>query len=87
MKSKINIINSVVLTISLLVYFYLIFIGRNQYIYYMSYIKCILFVLLISLFTFIYVIVDNKEKIKYILFFVTLCILIIYIVLLLLKLF
>ena len=75
MKNRISIIEKCILIISIISYFYLVFWKRNQYIYNMSYLKCILFMILLSLFIYIYGIVQNKEKayksntILYILFF------------------
>ena len=42
MKNKINFIKNLILIISISIYIYLVFIGRNQYIYNVSYIKIIL---------------------------------------------
>ena len=61
MKNKI--IKNFILIISILIYIYLVFIGRNQYIYNISYTKIILFVLLICLMIYLYDIINNKEKI------------------------
>ena len=61
MKDKI--IKNFILIISILIYIYLVFIGRNQYIYNISYTKIILFVLLICLMIYLYGIINNKEKI------------------------
>lgn len=61
MKNKI--IKNFILIISILIYIYLVFIGRNQYIYNISYTKIILFVLLICLMIYLYGIINNKEKI------------------------
>lgn len=62
MKGKINIIKNITLIISLLIYSYLIFVGRNQYIFDMSYTKCILFLLLICLLLYAYGMIDNEDK-------------------------
>ena len=62
MKGKINIIKNITLIISLLLYSYLIFVGRNQYIFDMSYTKCILFLLLICLLLYTYGMIDNEDK-------------------------
>ena len=62
MKEKINVLKNIILIISLMIYSYLIFIGRNQYLFNMSYLKCILFLVLICLFIYSYGILINKEK-------------------------
>ncbi|MBQ8472988.1 MAG: VanZ family protein [Bacilli bacterium] len=62
MKGKINIIKNITLIVSLLIYSYLIFVGRNQYIFDMSYTKCILFLLLICLLLYTYGMIDNEDK-------------------------
>jgi len=62
MKDKINVLKNIILIISLMIYSYLIFIGRNQYLFNMSYLKCILFLVLICLFIYSYGIFINKEK-------------------------
>ena len=63
MKDKICFIKNTILVISILIYAYLVFVGRNQFIYNISYIKIILFVLLICLIIYFYGIINNKEKI------------------------
>ena len=63
MKNKINFIKNLILIISISIYIYLVFIGRNQYIYNVSYTKIILFVLLICLMIYLYGLINNKEKI------------------------
>lgn len=60
MKTKI--LRNTTLIISLLIYSYLIFIGRNQYVFNMSCTRCIIFVLLICLLIYIYGMIDNKDK-------------------------
>lgn len=62
MKGKINVLKNIILIISLMIYSYLIFFGRNQYLFNMSYSKCILFLVLICLFIYSYGILINKEK-------------------------
>ena len=62
MKNKINILKNIVFLVSIFVYFYLVFIGRNQYIFSMNYLKCIFLILLICLLLYIYGIVDNNKK-------------------------
>ncbi len=62
MKEKINTVKNIILIISLLIYSYLVFIGGNQYIFKMSYIKCFIFVLIICLLIYIYGIIANKDS-------------------------
>lgn len=60
---KILLLRNIFFIISIIIYFYLVLINGNQYIYNMNYSKCIIFVLLISLFIFISGIVINKDKV------------------------
>ena len=62
MKNKICFLKNIILFVSVLIYFYLIFIGRNQYIFNITYAKCILFMLLVCLLIYAYGIVENKNK-------------------------
>lgn len=62
MKNKIRISKLSLVVISILIYFYLVFHNRNQYLYNMSYLKCILYVLLVSLSIYIFGLIENKEK-------------------------
>lgn len=62
MKEKINTFKNILLIISLLIYSYLVFIGGNQYIFNMSYTKCILFVLIVCLLIYIYGTISNKDS-------------------------
>ena len=78
MDKKIVIIKNILLVFSFMLYFYVVFIGRNQYIYNVSYTKCILFMIIMSLFIFAYGLVMNNDKtyksniIMYIFFFIIL---------------
>ena len=63
MKNKISYLEFVIFTVCILIYCYLLFIGWNQYIYGMSYTKCIIYVLLLCLNIYLFGIVFNKEKI------------------------
>lgn len=65
MKNKIKFIKNIILIISILIYIYLVFVGRNQYIFNMNYAKIILFILLICLMIYLYGIINNKTKIYY----------------------
>ena len=62
MKKKIKLLKFCLVVISLLMYFYLVFHNRNQYLYNMSYLKCILYMLLVSLSIYIFGLIENKEK-------------------------
>ena len=62
MKNKLNIIKNIILITAIVLYSYLIFIGRNQYIFNVSCVKCIIYMILVSLFIFIYGLVDNTKK-------------------------
>ncbi len=63
MKKVAKVFKNIILIVSILIYFYLIFLGRNQYIFDMSYLKCIVFMLLVSLLIFVYGMLENNEKI------------------------
>ena len=62
MNKKITIIKNLVLILNIFIYIYLVFIGRNQYMYDMSYSRCILFMLLLSLFIYVCGISENRDK-------------------------
>ena len=62
MKGKESIIKNIVIVLNIVLFFYLVFIGINQYIYEMDYIKCIVFMLLNSIFIFAYGILKNNNK-------------------------
>ena len=62
MNRKITIVKYSILIINVLIYIYLLFIGRNQYLYNISYFKCILFMILTSLFIYISGLVLKREK-------------------------
>lgn len=62
MNKKITIIKNLVLIANIFIYIYLVFIGRNQYTYDMSYSRCILFMLLLSLFIYVCGINENRDK-------------------------
>ena len=61
MKKHLKLFKNIIFIISLLIYIYLVFIGRNQYLYNMSYSMCILLIALICLVIFTYGIISNKE--------------------------
>ena len=54
MKNKNTIMKILFVIIYILIYFYLVFYERNQYIYGMSYLKCVLFMLLTSLCIYVF---------------------------------
>jgi len=58
----IKITKNIVFILSLMIYLFLMFKGRNQYIYEMSYLKCIIYILLMCLMIYIYGIIRNNEK-------------------------
>lgn len=62
MKNKIKISKFCLVVASILLYFYLVFHNRNQYLYNMSYLKCILYMLLVSLSIYLFGLIENKEK-------------------------
>ncbi len=62
MNKKITITKYSILIINILIYIYLLFIGRNQYLYNISYFKCILFMILTSLFIYVSGLVLKSEK-------------------------
>ena len=62
MKKRINLLKNIILIISILIYSYLIFIGRNQYIFHMTYKKCIIYILLITIFIYLYGITKNNNQ-------------------------
>lgn len=62
MKNKIKISKFCLVTLSVLIYIYLVFRNRNQYLYNMSYLKCILYMLLVSLCIYTFGLLENKEK-------------------------
>ena len=62
MKNKIKISKLCFLVVSILLYFYLVFHNRNQYLYNMSYLKCISYMLLVSLPIYLFGLIENKEK-------------------------
>lgn len=62
MKNKIKISKLCLVVASILLYFYLVFHNRNQYLYNMSYLKCILYMLLVSLSIYLFGLIENKEK-------------------------
>ena len=60
MKEKI--IRNIVIIINIILFYYLVFLGRNQYVYNMSYLNCILFITSNLLFIYFYGILKNDEK-------------------------
>lgn len=62
MKRRNLILKNIILILSILIYFFLVFIGTNRFIYNISYTKVLIFMLLISLFIYIYGMIDNQRK-------------------------
>ncbi len=62
MKGKETIIKYSVIIINIVLFFYLVFIGRNQYAYGMNYLKCIFFMVFNSVFIFSCGILRNNDK-------------------------
>ena len=63
MKKRALVIKNLLFITNIIIFGYLIFIGRNQYLYNMNYFKCILFMLINCLFVYTYGILLNEEKI------------------------
>ena len=61
MKNKI-ILKNIIVILNIVIYFYLVFWERNQYVYNMTYFKCILFMIINSVFIYASGILINKEK-------------------------
>lgn len=61
MKNKI-ILKNIIVILNIAIYFYLVFWKRNQYVYNMTYFKCILFMIINSVFIYVSGILINKEK-------------------------
>lgn len=61
MKNKI-ILKNIIIILNIAIYFYLVFWKRNQYVYNMTYFKCILFMIINSVFIYASGILINKEK-------------------------
>lgn len=63
MEKRFMIIKNIVLTINLFIFFFLVCIGRNEYIYDMTYSRCIIFMIINSIFIYTYGIFLNKEEV------------------------
>lgn len=61
MKNKI-ILKNIIVILNITIYFYLVFWKRNQYVYNMTYFKCILFMIINSVFIYASGVLINKEK-------------------------
>lgn len=61
MKNKI-ILKNIIVILNIAIYFYLVFWKRNQYVYNMTYFKCILFMIINSVFIYASGVLINKEK-------------------------
>lgn len=62
MKEKELIIKNLIIVLSIVFFYYLVFTGINQYIYNMNYLKCILFMMFNALLIFTYGMLKNNEK-------------------------
>ena len=62
MKEKESIIKNIIIVLNIVLFFYLVFIGINQYIYEMDYIKCIVFMMINCIFIFNYGLLKNNDK-------------------------
>ena len=62
MKNKTKVIKLAIVLLSIIMYFYLVFHNRNQYLYDMSYLRCILYMLAVSLCIYAFGLIENKEK-------------------------
>ena len=62
MKNKIVTQRNIILIFSIIIYCFLVFLGRNQYIYDMSYLKCILFMIFNCLYIYTYGMLMNKDE-------------------------
>lgn len=65
MEKKESIIKNILIVLNIIVFYYMLFVGRNQYLYGMNYFMCILFMLLNASFVFSYGLLrNNKETYK-----------------------
>lgn len=80
MNKKLCLIKQIVFVINIIIFVFITLLERNQYLYNMSYTKCILFMIMISSFLYICGIVINDDKtyknniIEYIVLFILLLI-------------
>ena len=63
MGKRFIIIKNSILIINLFIFFFLVCIGRNEYLYNMTYFKCIMFMIVNCIFIYTYGVFLNKEKI------------------------
>ena len=63
MKNKIFIIRNLVIAVNIIIYFYVTFFGNNQYIYDMTYLKSVLFMIINAIFIYVSGITLDEEKI------------------------
>lgn len=59
---KETLIKNIIVIINVIVFYYLLFVGRNQYLYGMNYFMCILFMVLNSLLIFFFGLLKNDKK-------------------------
>lgn len=62
MNKKLFLIKQIVFVINVIIFLFITLVGRNQYLYNMSYTKCILFMIMISSFLYVCGIVINDDK-------------------------
>ncbi len=62
MKDKETIIKNILVFINIVIFYYLLFAGRNQYFYNMSYLKSVLFMIINSIFIYSYGILKDEKK-------------------------
>ena len=62
MKKKETIIKNLVICLNIVLFYYLLFVGRNQYLYNMSYLKCIVFIGINSMVIYFYGVLENHPK-------------------------
>lgn len=62
MKVNSKFLKNGLLITSVVMYFYLVFVGRSQYLFSMGYFRCLVMMILTCLFVFMYGLIDNKEE-------------------------
>lgn len=62
MQNRKSVLKNLILILSISVYFFLIFLGRNRFIFNMTYLKCLLFILLMCLVLYTYGMIVNQKK-------------------------
>lgn len=62
MQNKEKLLKNIILILNTILFYYLVFIGRNQYLYDMNYLKSILFMVFHFFFLFFYGVLANNRK-------------------------